>query len=80
MSWETELAKLFKSRDNKSPIGAIIGQVISASPLRVSIFHGKVILDSPYRCSILNVDIGDDVLCIADSAGQTYFVIDKVVK
>lgn len=45
MSWENELAKQFKQRDNPSIIGAVIGKVISPMPdLKVSILDGIVIL------------------------------------
>jgi hypothetical protein len=79
MSWDIDLAKEFKKRDNKTPIGFTFGEIISINPLRVSVFEGKMILDSPYRCSNYTATLGDTVLCLADSTGQVYTVIDKVV-
>jgi len=44
-SWDIELAKKFKSRDNKEPIGNIVGKVIDIFPnLKISILDGKSIL------------------------------------
>lgn len=39
------LAKLFKERDNKKDYVNIIGQVVSISPLKISVFDGAVLLD-----------------------------------
>ena len=55
MSWDVDFANMFKERDNKTSIGAILGTVISAEPLKISIFDGKGILTDEhcYICSIL---------------------------
>ena len=106
MTWNIEMAKLFKQRDNKTPISAIMGQVISVEPFKISIFNGKAILSNEqlYICSSLasnykrNADIkmdntvynseitykdiltiGDNVLCLADSTGQVFYIIDRLV-
>lgn len=82
MSWDVELAKLFKERDNKTPIGAVIGDVISNEPFKISILGNKVILDNSnsYICkSALGIEIGDKVLCLPTEDGQTFFIVDKVV-
>lgn len=82
MSWDVELAKEFKSRDNKIPIGAQLGKVISSNPLEIAILDNKAILNNgnSYVCSsALGISIGDKVLCLASSDGQTFFIIDKVV-
>ena len=44
MSWETDLAKEFKNRDNIQSLEPTIGQVISVSPVKISAFSGNVIL------------------------------------
>lgn len=47
MSWDIELAKEFKIRDNNIPYGAIIGEVITPLPnLKISILDGNVILEN----------------------------------
>jgi hypothetical protein len=46
MSWDIDMAKLFKDRDNKPQIGGVLGQVISMEPLRISIYEGRTILSS----------------------------------
>jgi hypothetical protein len=44
-SWDIALAKKFKDRDNKVPIGNIVGKVISTFPdLKISILDGQIIL------------------------------------
>ena len=52
-SWETDLAKQFKVRDNPKPIGACIGKVESLSPVVISIQSGKFKLqaDQIYICN-----------------------------
>lgn len=45
MSWENEFARAFKDRDNIIPMGVLEGVVISASPLRVKIKEGLIILE-----------------------------------
>lgn len=80
MTWDIDLAKQFKQRNNNTPIGAVIGQVISIEPFKVSLFEGKIILDNAYKCVNCIVEIGDSVLCIADSTGQTFYIVDRVVR
>lgn len=55
MSWDVELAKEFKKRNNKIPTGPLLGVVISSSPLKIAILGNKVILteDHCYICSSL---------------------------
>ncbi len=45
MSWESEMASLFKKRDNKLYSGFVIGVVKSAKPLIISIEDGQAFLD-----------------------------------
>lgn len=78
----TELAKLFKERENKSSIGVITGTVANVSPPRVSISDrivvsgGKLIIANSYLNAM---QIGDSVIIIASSDNQKYYVIDKAV-
>lgn len=53
MLWENELAKEFKKRDNKTPIGPILGEVLAVEPLKIAIFGGKafVTAENAYVCS-----------------------------
>lgn len=55
MSWDVELAKEFKKRNIKTPMGAILGDIISSSPLKIAILGNKVILTEGhcYICSSL---------------------------
>lgn len=53
MSWDVQLAKLFKDRDNVPSLGNMIGTVATISPLTISLFAGEVILT-------------EDMLMIAD--------------
>lgn len=45
MTWDIEMAKMFKKRNNPNRIGAIIGKVVRTNPLQISILDGNVILD-----------------------------------
>lgn len=55
MSWDVELAKEFNKRNNQEPIGPVLGVVISASPLKISIYNNQAILTEKqcYICSNL---------------------------
>lgn len=46
MNWVSELANTFKERDNIPMIGAVIGEVLEAEPLKVGILKNQIILDS----------------------------------
>ena len=52
-SWEYDLAKQFKSRDNPKPLGAVIGKVESLNPVVISIQSGQFMLqqDQIYICN-----------------------------
>ena len=45
MSWEIDIAKEFKNRDNISPDEPVIGKVIGVSPVVISIYSGQVLLN-----------------------------------
>lgn len=53
MSWEIELAKEFRKRENPKLIGACIGIVTSVSPFSGSILDGQILLDpsNTYVCN-----------------------------
>lgn len=44
MGWEHKIARELKQRDNPNIPNYIIGTVVGAEPLRVSIYDGKVVL------------------------------------
>jgi len=46
MSWDVDLAKELKKGRNLPQYGAVIGKVISVSPLQVSIYGGRVMVTS----------------------------------
>ncbi|HEY5582931.1 MAG TPA: DUF2577 family protein [Ruminiclostridium sp.] len=85
MSWDVELAKQFKQRDNKTPVGAVLGNVISVNPLKIAILGDKVILNNEqcYICSsvvneyVRKADIKTNNTVISDSE-ITYKEILKI--
>ena len=52
-NWEYELAKEFKTRDNPKRLGAILGKVISTSPVKIAIQDGKFFI-GPYNVYVCN--------------------------
>lgn len=52
MSYDVELAKELKIRNNKDNIGIVVGIVIGVNPLKISIYGGEVLIneDSIYLC------------------------------
>lgn len=52
MSYDVELARELKSRNNKDNIGIVVGIVAGVSPLKISIYGGEILLneDSLYIC------------------------------
>ena len=44
MSWDVDLAKEFKKRNNSIPIEPTTGKVDSVNPLSVSIYNGDAVL------------------------------------
>lgn len=55
MSYDVEMAKLFKERENIDIDEVIEGTVLSTSPIKISIYNGHIILDSDqcYICESL---------------------------
>lgn len=78
MTWDYDLAKEFKKRNNKEIDEAVIGTVISANPVLVSLFNGSVILNNSnsYVCSNLGILKGT---CIVDGKTGTC-TIDRSLK
>lgn len=84
MSWEIEIAREFKKRNNPKLIGATIGKVLSVTPFQASILGGQIILDyeNCYICSsLLNRSITTVItgevtstgnININDSSSSTY--------
>lgn len=64
MNYAVELAKELRKRDNVEPFGGVLGVVISANPLRVSIYNNQVILTEKqcYVCNGLLTKSADIVL------------------
>lgn len=84
MTWDTDFAMMLKQRNNKAPIGAIVGEVINPEPLTISILNNRVILDNSnyLLCSRINeieLTKGDKLLCIAAIDDQLFYIIDRVV-
>lgn len=85
MSWDYDLAKEFKKRNNNDPTGPIIGKVISLTPnYKISIHDGQVFLENEHLYITFTLQetllVDDEVLLIPTTSEQIYFVIDKVVK
>lgn len=91
----TELAKLFKERENANFMGMQVGRVININPLKISL-GDKIILDvddliiaetAYYKYELINgtlkqvikLFIGAEVILVPSTDEQTYFLIDKVV-
>lgn len=81
----SELAKLFKERENKPTMGIQIGKVLSPLPDIKIGFGDRIILDKDnliisdliYNKTLEN---NDEVILIPASDNQTYYAIDKVVR
>lgn len=52
-SWEIQLAKHFKNRDNEEQLGAILGDVISNNPLKIAVYNNQAIL-TENQCYLCN--------------------------
>jgi len=79
----SELAKLFKERDNKPYLGPQVGSVISPFPdIKVSL--GDSILlekeDLVIGAMVQGLVAGDEVILIPSGDCQTYYLVDKAVR
>lgn len=94
MSWDSELAKLFKDRNNKYYDGVLIGKVVKDFPdIKISIYSGEILLNKEklyFTDKVLDdtkplgentiLKIDDEVMLIPTSNSQEFFIIDKVRK
>ena len=85
MSWDSEMARLFKERNNKVFSGFVIGMVKLVKPLIISIEDGQVMLD---ECDLYTLqsltdktfEIGELVALLPDKTEQKYLILDRVKK
>lgn len=85
MSWENDLAKEFKNRNNKKLIGPIVGKLVSVDPVLISIFDGDIMLGSNNLylsdgSSGLSYETGAELLLIPSNSEQIFFIINKAIK
>lgn len=54
-SWDVDLAKEIKKRDNRHKMGAMLGKVISVEPVKISIQDGRFFItkENGYICNQL---------------------------
>lgn len=78
MGWDYDLAMEFKKRNNKEIDEPIIGTVVSATPLTISIYNGAVLLNNTnsYVCTGLSILTGT---CEVDGKTGTC-TIDRSLK
>ncbi|MCM3411457.1 DUF2577 family protein [Metabacillus litoralis] len=78
----TELAKLFKERDNPFQLGIQKGEIISVNPLEIRLSEAVILkskhLTLSYTFSLLDKQPGQKVILIPTTSHQHYFVIDRV--
>ena len=80
MDYGSQLAQIIAKNENKKRIGVVVGQVISISPVKVSVLNGTVVLipDQLYINSSLVLNVGDLVKVTPAEGEQTWFVDYKV--
>lgn len=78
----TELALMFKDRDNKHPSSITTGVVVSSPPTPQIRLNELIILDAEELIfnSIATYEIGDEVLLMPSSDNQLYYVLGKAVR
>lgn len=80
-----ELAKMFHERNNNNPLGPVVGLVVSPPPsIQVSV-GDKILLDSSdLIIGALThkdgINPGEEVMLIPSADGQTFFLVEKVVR
>ena len=72
MAWENDLALEFKKRENKTPLGAVCGTVLSVNPVKISILSGSIILteDKIYLCGVLSDQVKRPATIKLDSVAE----------
>ena len=50
MSYDVELAKELKNRDNQDIDESIIGEIVATNPIKVSLFNGQVLYTQGVNC------------------------------
>lgn len=80
--WDVGIAKMLKERNNKERIGPCVGKVTSATPLKVNILNGEIVLQAEqlYITDNLILKTNDEVLVIPAESGQVFFITNKVIK
>lgn len=78
----TELALMFKERDNKTWSGINIGTIISLNPLEIRL-NESVILNFNHLIlsntfNTVRKEVDDQVILIPTSDEQKYYVVDKI--
>lgn len=79
----TELAKMFKDRNNPNILGVQIGVVVSPLPNLIIRLGEQILLDNEelilaYSLGTLIKD--DEVILLPTTDNQTFFVLDKAVR
>lgn len=79
----SELAKMFKERDNKPYFGPQVGNVISPPPDIMVSLGDSILLDKEdlvIGAMVQGLVAGDEVILIPSGDHQTYYLIDKAVR
>lgn len=93
-NWASQLAKILKENRPQEAIGNVIGNVVSTSPLVISILDGNILINSEVHQIYLADDLtketssvccskiqaGDSVLVSTDVNEEVFFVTDRLVK
>jgi hypothetical protein len=79
----TEMAKMFKERDNKSYIGAKTGTITSLSPLEVRLNENILLNSSHLKLSRTFAnginEVGHKVILVPSGDMQKFYIIDVEV-
>lgn len=81
----SELAMLFRERDNKEYMGPLVGTVVSPLPnIKIRIVE-KILLTGRHliiasKLTEMELQPGDEVILIPTTGSQRYYAIDKAVR
>lgn len=83
MSWDVQMAKMFKDRDNKAPEEATIAKVVNPMPdIKLSLGDDIILEEEDLiissRIHELILHTGDDIIIIPSASGQLFYAMDKV--